>query len=85
MQIEHSKTYPAAARARHESGTVQLAFSIDRLGKVTATRIVRSSGSSLLDAETIATVQRAQPFPLPPDNMPGDTFQFTVPVRFSIR
>ena len=38
-----------------------------------------------LDQETIDTVRRAQPFPPPPANMPGETFDFTVPIRFNIR
>jgi outer membrane biosynthesis protein TonB len=31
------------------------------------------------------TVRRAQPFPSPPANMAGETFEFTVPIRFNIR
>jgi protein TonB len=46
---------------------------------------VRTSGSPALDQETIATVRRAQPFPPPPLNMPGDSFDFTVPIHFNIR
>jgi len=50
-----------------------------------ASRIARTSGSAALDQETIDTVRRAQPFPSPPPNMPGETFEFTVPIRFNIR
>jgi protein TonB len=52
---------------------------------VVASRVLRTSGYASLDQETIATVQRAQPFPPPPPNMPGDTFEFTVPIKFNIR
>src|SRR5262249_36013949 len=52
---------------------------LDRTGKVVASRIARTSGSAALDQETIDTVRRAQPFPSPPPNMPGETFEFTVP------
>jgi protein TonB len=48
-------------------------------------RVVRTSGFAALDRETIDTVRRAQPFPPPPPNMPGETFDFTVPIRFNIR
>ena len=85
LQVERHKGYPAAARARHETGVVELAFTLDRQGMVVASRVVRTSGFASLDQETIATVQRAQPFPAPPPNMPGDTFDFTVPIRFNIR
>jgi len=85
LQVERHKGYPAAARARHEMGTAELAFTLDRNGKVLASRVVRTSGFASLDQETIDTVRRAQPFPPPPANMPGDTFDFTVPIRFNIR
>ena len=85
LQVERHKGYPAAARERHETGTAQIAFMLDRNGKVLATRVVRSSGFAALDQETIDTVRRAQPFPPPPANMPGETFDFTVPIRFNIR
>ena len=85
LQVERHKGYPASARARHETGTTELGFTLDRSGKVVASRIVRTSGSASLDQETIDTVRRAQPFPSPPPNMPGETFDFTVPIRFNIR
>jgi protein TonB len=85
MRIERRKGYPAAAQARHETGVVQIAFTIDRQGKVITSRISRSSGSAALDQETIDTLRRAQPFPPPPPNMSGDTFEFTVPIRFKVR
>ena len=42
-----------------------------------------SSGSAALDAETLALVRRAQPFPPPPPDLAGS--EMTVPLRFSIR
>ena len=85
LQIERHKGYPPAARARHQTGVVKLSFAIDRAGRVVSSRIVQSSGVAALDQETLATVQRAQPFPPPPPNLPGENFDFTVPIRFNIR
>jgi protein TonB len=85
LQVERHKGYPASARARHETGTAELAFTLDRTGKVVASRVVRTSGFAALDQETIDTVRRAAPFPPPPQNLPGETFDFTVPIRFNIR
>jgi protein TonB len=82
--LERNKRYPAAAHARGEKGTAQLAFSLDRQGKVTAARIVRSSGSAVLDQETLDLVRRTQPFPAPPAAMPGAQIDLTVPVRFNV-
>ena len=66
-------------------GIAELAFTLDRNGEVVTSRVVRSSGFAALDQDTIDTVRRAQPFPPPPANMPGETFDFTVPIRFNIR
>jgi protein TonB len=85
LQVERHKGYPDSARARHQTGTAELAFTLDRNGKVVASRIVRTSGFASLDQETIDTVRRAQPFPPPPSNMPGESFAFTLPIRFNIR
>ena len=84
-QIQRHKDYPIAARARGEKGVVQLAFSIDREGRVTASRVARASGHAALDRAAMETLQKAQPFPPPPADMPGAEFSFTVPVAFSIR
>jgi protein TonB len=84
-RIQRSKSYPPAAQSRGEKGVVQLAFSIDREGRVVASRIAHSSGYAALDQETIATVRRAQPFPPAPHDLSGAKFDFTVPVEFNIR
>ncbi len=61
--IERSKTYPLAARRRGAEGVVHVGFSITPEGKPHQVRIVRSSGSRLLDRATIETVKRASPYP----------------------
>lgn len=85
IQLERHKNYPASAQAKHETGVTTVAFTIDREGKVVTSRVVRSSGFTSLDQETIATVRRAAPFPPPPENLPGPAFDFTVPIQFNIR
>jgi protein TonB len=84
-QLERSKRYPTEARARGEQGVAQLAFSVDRHGGVHDVRIVRSSGSELLDRETLAMVERAQPLPPPPPELPGAKIAIVVPIRYNIR
>jgi periplasmic protein TonB len=69
--LEHNKRYPAAARARDEQGLTQFAFSIDGDGHLLSHRIVKSSGSAALDAETLALLERAQPYPPPPPELAG--------------
>jgi periplasmic protein TonB len=83
--LERNKRYPSDARNRHEQGVTQLAFSIDRQGRVVASRIVTSSGSSALDKEALDLAQRAQPFPPPPPELAGAQISLTVPIRFNIK
>jgi periplasmic protein TonB len=81
--IERHKRYPEAAQARNQHGTVELEFSLDRQGRVVASRIAKSSGSSVLDEATLDLVRRAQPFPPPPPGMVD--VNLNVPVRYNLR
>ena len=83
--LEHFKRYPTGARARGEQGVVTVAFTIDRDGRLLASRIVQSSGSAALDEETLALLARAQPMPRPPDEMRTRELSFVAPVRYNIR
>jgi periplasmic protein TonB len=76
------KRYPNAARSRGEQGT---ATAIDRDGRLLSSRIMQSSGSSLLDEETLAMLARAQPMPKPPITAPDSALSLAIPVRFDIR
>lgn len=82
--LERAKRYPPEAKSRGEQGTAVVAFSVDRAGNVLSSRIARSSGSSILDQETLATVARASLPPAPAEH-PGTRFSFSVPIRFNIR
>jgi protein TonB len=81
-QLERNKRYPAEARGGH--GITLLAFSVDRQGGVHRARVARSSGSALLDQETLALLQRAQPLPSPPPQMRGAQIAVTVPIRYTV-
>ncbi len=83
--LERNKRYPSEARSRGEQGIAQLAFSVDRNGGVHNAHIVRSSGSSILDGETLALAQRASPLPPPPPEMPGASINIVVPIRYNMR
>ena len=82
-KLERSKRYPSEARG--DQGIAQLTFSVDRQGNVHNARITRSSGSSVLDHETLALVQRAQPLPPPPPEVPGAQIPIVVPIRYNAR
>jgi protein TonB len=81
--LERQKRYPSEARG--DQGTAQLEFSVDRQGGVHNARVTRSSGSSVLDHEALALVQRAQPLPRPPPEVPGAQIPIVVPIRYNAR
>jgi len=84
-QLERYKRYPDEAQRRGEHGVTQLAFDVDRHGGVHDVRILRSSGSPLLDRATLALVRRAAPLPPPPADLSGRRIPIVVPIRYSIR
>jgi protein TonB len=83
--LNRFKRYPEIARARGNQGEVTVQFTIDRTGRVVASRVVHSSGSSALDEEALAVLTRANPLPAAPDQVGGMTFDLTLPIQFRIR
>jgi protein TonB len=83
-RLERYKRYPSQAQSRGEQGVTQLAFSVDRDGGVHHARVLRSSGSSLLDEATLALLERAAPLPPPPAELRGTQIAIVVPIRYSI-
>ncbi|MGZ5810297.1 MAG: TonB family protein [Xanthobacteraceae bacterium] len=85
-KLERNKRYPAQARIRGEQGTAYLEFKLDREGHVTESRIIRSSGSTALDQETIELLRRSDPFPKPPHaTLKGATVVLAIPLNFKMR
>jgi protein TonB len=82
-RLERYKRYPSEARG--DTGVTQVSFRVDRSGGVHNVRIARSSGSSLLDRETLALVDRAQPMPTPPSGVSDSDLSVTAPVRYNMR
>ncbi|KPH82316.1 TonB family protein [Bosea vaviloviae] len=77
--LNRYKRFPSGA----SPGTVQVAFSIDRSGRVLSARLVSGSGDAVLDEEAVAMVRRASPVPAPPAGLGGSTVMLAVPVRFA--
>ncbi len=84
--LQRFKQFPQSARTG-QSGTaiVRIAFTLDRGGRVVSSRLLGSSGNQALDAETLAMVRRAQPFPPFPPEKIGGTDSFNVPLRYDLR
>ena len=66
------------------SGTVQLAFRLDRRGDVISRNIETPSGTAAFDQEALDMLARVGRFPAPPEFAP-EVMSFTVPIHFSAK
>lgn len=85
QHLNRHKKYPRDARRAGQEGVAEVAFTLDRSGKVLRAHLVKSSGSSALDEEALAVLERASPFPAPPADMTGVTINLKQPINFRIR
>lgn len=83
--LQRFKQYPPAAKATGQQGTARVSFTLGRSGQVLSAGLGGSSGHSVLDAETLAMVRRAQPFPAFPPDVKQGSMSFAAPVAFYIR
>ena len=78
--IQNTK-FPANGYCRE--GTVNLLFLIDRAGKLLSSEVTESSNVPAFDAEALAILKRAHPFPPPPQEVGGGAFvSLRIPIRF---
>ncbi len=83
--LQRHQKYPRAARRQNAEGTVMVRFRMDRSGKVLSYSLVRSSGFDVLDEEALAMIERAQPLPALPPEIPGEAKEIVVPAQFLMR
>jgi protein TonB len=81
-RIAAQKRYPEAARERAPHGVAIVSFSIGGGGQLVGASLAQSAGDSILDAEALATVRRASPFPPPPAGAPRN---FSAPLSYRVR
>ena len=74
--------YPAGHTGQ---GVVRLAFTLGRNGRLVAGRVSGSSGVAAFDAQAMALLRQAQPFPAFPPDIAYSTMPITVPVAFRPR
>ena len=80
VHLQKLKRYPQNARSAQ--GIVTVTFAIDRAGHIVESRILKSSGSDVLDAEALANIKRAEPLLVPPNGVAGTQLSFTLPIRY---
>lgn len=85
LHLNRHKRYPAEARGRRVQGVAKVEFKIDAAGKLLQARVVKGSGSKLLDDEALAMLRRASPFPAPPNPPASGGHHLALPIEFKIR
>lgn len=79
-QIERHKRFPANAKGRF--GVVDVAFRIDRKGRLVEAHVLNSSGFEELDEAALDLIRRAQPFVPPPPALRESELSFVAPIRY---
>jgi protein TonB len=75
--------YPSAGGGQR--GVVRLNFTLGRSGQLLSSRLGGSSGVVAFDAQAMAMVRQAQPFPPFPAELTSGSMSFTIPVEFTVR
>jgi protein TonB len=78
--VETHKRHPGGV-----TGTVTVAFTLDRRGRVSDERILTGSGRAALDAATLRQIRAAEPFPRPPSDTTWRTREFRVRLEYRPR
>jgi protein TonB len=82
--ISKYKKYPRIAQMRGWQGEVIVELSLDGNGKLKSKRILQHSGYESLDQQALEMVDKAMPFPAPPEALRGSSFTIKVPIPFKL-
>lgn len=82
--ISKYKKYPRVAQMRGWQGEVIVELSLDGNGKLKSKRIIQNSGYDSLDQQALEMVDKAAPFPPPPEALRGSSFTIKVPIPFKL-
>jgi len=80
LGISSQKRFPW--RAMGEIGTAKVGFVLDRNGRLVSHWLEESTGHHVLDEESLALIERSQPFPAPPPELHRDRLTLSIPVVF---
>jgi len=82
--ISKHKRYPRIAEARGWEGEVIVELLVDGSGQLKSKKIIQRSGYDVLDKQALDMIEKAAPFPVPPEVLRGSSFSITVPVPFKL-
>ena len=68
-----------------QRGVVRLTVTAGHSGQMLSSRVSGSSGIAVFDAQAMAMIRRAQPFPPFPLELNKTSIPFNIPVEFTVR
>jgi periplasmic protein TonB len=83
LRLASNKRFPPGALG--QTGTAKVGFVLDRNGKLVSRWLEESTGIPALDEESLAIVERAQPFPIPPPDLDENRLKLIAPLIFAAR
>lgn len=81
-KVQRHFRYPKSADRAGVSGTVTVGFTVSSSGGVSGLRIVKGSGSPVLDEAALNAVRGAEPFPKIPEDANRSSWPFFLPLQF---
>jgi protein TonB len=78
------KQYPRIAQMRGWQGEAIVELQLDGNGKLKSKKIIQSSGYDALDKQALDMIEKAAPFPVPPEVLRGSNFSIKVPIPFKL-
>jgi len=75
--------YPSRAASRNQEGEVVVSITVKRDGSLVDVNITGKS-YPLLNSAAEDAIKSAAPYPAAPDDLPGDSFTFEIPIKFKI-
>lgn len=83
VHLDKHLRYPADRNQK--AAQVLLSLNLDKLGRVVAVEVIKSSGDEAFDAAALEMVRRANPVPAPPPLVAEEGLKFSLPVTFRIK
>lgn len=82
-QLQRNGSFPRPAMG--ETGTAKVGFVLDRQGNLVSHWLEESTGNRALDEASLALLDRAKPFPIPPSGLKEHRLTLAIPIVFGRR
>jgi protein TonB len=82
--IEAGREYPSLAKARHQTGRVEVGFTLTKLGEITNAHVLKKSGFETLNEAALDAVCKVHKFKAVPDNVSKTDFDLIIPIEFRL-